>query len=293
LAGRVAGAMALHSRSKPCSLQCESSPAASAYRPFELYTCKRSRAHGRYNCGTRDSLRTLRAVRLCRVVWSNESQHLPLVKFRIGQMSMNGSKHGSAYTQTENAQDNGRRRASPLRSPSFQGHDPVSLRRIEAEVNQHVARSYLTCRTVCHIDVSTERGLAALASAVISFRRLTNDCDYRPAGQVHPTLAWRQEADVDIQQLWLALCVSAPRRACIRLARSDGAPLGQHSSTAAQIVAFMHADRKYIMCCILAVQVLLRRHQSAEGTEAERVRCLAFVLQWSGPWQPAVWQSGT
>ena len=92
-------------------------------------------------CSTRHNLGTLGAVRLCRVVWENETQQHPqLVKSRLGQMSMNGSNHGSAYTQTEKAQDNGRRPASPLRSPSFQGHDPVSLRRIEAEVSQHVAR---------------------------------------------------------------------------------------------------------------------------------------------------------
>ena len=62
-------------------------------------------------------------------------------------MNMNPSNHGSAYTQTETAQENGRRRASPLRSPSFQGHDPVSLRRIEAEVNLHIARFNLTPET--------------------------------------------------------------------------------------------------------------------------------------------------
>lgn len=66
-------------------------------------------------------------------------------------MSMNSSYHGSAHTQTETAQENGRRRASPLRSPSFQGHDPVSLRRIEAEVKKHIARFDLMPEIVCQI----------------------------------------------------------------------------------------------------------------------------------------------
>jgi hypothetical protein len=47
---------------------------------------------------------------------------------------MNGPSSNSAYTQTEKPQETGRRHASPLRSTSFQGHDPTSLRRIEAEV---------------------------------------------------------------------------------------------------------------------------------------------------------------
>jgi hypothetical protein len=47
---------------------------------------------------------------------------------------MNGPSSAGAYTQTNGSHETGRRQASPLRSSSFQGYDPNSLRRIEAEV---------------------------------------------------------------------------------------------------------------------------------------------------------------